>query len=118
MPFELREFYGPFTFIAILVGFQTAIYFLYLYFKTRDKKLELNKLLLGYGILFIVSLIATGLRTINSYYNTAPELYDLLIQITNIPLLFSIALYLFIISTKGFERLTNPNYARIFIVMI
>lgn len=118
MPFELREFYSPFTIIAILVGFQTAIYFLYIYYKVKDEKLELNKILLAYGVLFIISLISIGIRTVNSYYNQDPELYVILIQVSNFPLLFSLEVYLLIISTKGFEKLTKPNITRTFIILL
>jgi len=118
MPFELREFYGPFTFIAILVAFQTAIYFLYLYNKVKDEKLELNKILLAYGLLFMISLISIFIRTINSYYNPDPELFVILLQISNIPLLVSLEVYFITISSKGFEEISNRKITRLFILIV
>ena len=50
---SLREVYLPAMIFSIILDYQLAVYFLYLYGKHRKEKIGLNKFLLAFSNLFL-----------------------------------------------------------------
>ncbi|MHA1725861.1 MAG: hypothetical protein ACTSXH_13695, partial [Promethearchaeota archaeon] len=63
-----REFYLPLMFIAIVIGYQISGYFLYLHAKYKNEKIKFNNLLLGYGLIFGITLTGFTIRILNLYF--------------------------------------------------
>lgn len=68
MVVNLREFYIPALIISVIIGYQISIYFLYQYNKYKNENIDLNAILLAYGILFGLTLSGFLIRVINLYW--------------------------------------------------
>ena len=68
MAIEFRSYYLPFIFLAIIIGYQLSIYFFYQYYKFKNEKLHLNKILISYSSLFGFGITGILLRNINKFY--------------------------------------------------
>ena len=65
---NLREVYLPAMIFSIILDFQLAIYFLYLYGKYRKDKIGLNKFLLLFSNLFGIGATSYLFLVIGSFY--------------------------------------------------
>jgi hypothetical protein len=113
----LTDLHLPFLIIALILGYQISLYFFYLYFKERKNKLELNKILLAYGLLYGLSLSSVLLRTLNAYF-----IEDINIERINIlmsyGLIFGAAIsYLICISSKGFDVIIKTRITKFMIIV-
>ncbi|MFX1257248.1 MAG: hypothetical protein ACFFAN_05290 [Promethearchaeota archaeon] len=117
---ELRFFFLPFLIITVVIGYQIFVYFFYQYYKIRDEKLELNKILPAYGILFGLPLTGFLIRIINLYYvrNISSEIFNFLTKLTFLLLYSSFIIFFAILSMKSFRRIINLSLIKILSVSL
>ena len=113
IPYLFREVHIPSMIIAIVLGYQLCFYFLSQYYKERNENLELNKILLAYGLFFGILLSAFGVRILNNYYLTGELITEILNKSTVLIVVFSVLAFLIIISSPAFEELINPTIIKI-----
>ncbi|MFX1448848.1 MAG: hypothetical protein ACFFCG_12070, partial [Promethearchaeota archaeon] len=65
---NLREIYLPAMIFSIVLDFQLAIYFLYLYVNHRKDEIGLNKFLLAFSNLFGIGATSYLFLVIGSFY--------------------------------------------------
>ena len=120
MEIDLRDIYISLLFIAIVIGYQIFIYFLYQYYKVKDKKLDLNIILLAIGLIFGLSLTGFFIRVINLYYIGIYNLqiFNLLTKVTFLLLYSAIMLFFIIISSESFHEIINSKLTKIIAVSI
>ncbi|MFX0072497.1 MAG: hypothetical protein ACFFAO_15540 [Candidatus Hermodarchaeota archaeon] len=115
MAVVLREIYLPALFVTVIIGYQISIYFLYQYNKYKSQNIQLNTILLAFGILFGLTLTGFLIRTINIYwirtYNML--LFDILTRLTFIILYLALMIYLIIISRESFQEIVNIKLTKI-----
>jgi len=117
MTVELRAFYLPFIFISFIIGYQMAFYFLYYYYRHRERKIELNKILLYYGIFFGLSITGCLFDIINDFYITNIFIKDIFARMVYLLVLIASVLILYHISSKLYKEIINPTLTKILIFM-
>ncbi len=110
---NLREFYLPLKFLAIIIGYQISIYFFYQYFKYKNEKLYLNKILISYSLFFGFVLTGVLFRNINEFYIEGFLLSEVFLKITNCLFVLSITMFLYFISSKSFNDIINSKLTKI-----
>ena len=115
MAIEFREIHIPAMIIAVIIGYELTFYFLRQYYKSKDEKLELNKILLAFGLFFGFLLTGVLIRTINNYYVEDIFLTEVLEKLTVAMVLLSVIMFLFFISSKGFHEIMVPLLTKIII---
>lgn len=113
MFYNVKDFYLPFIIIELIIGYQISVYFLYQYYKVKDEKIVLNKLLLAYGLLFGLGLSGVIIRTFNSYYIEDVVLYNFFLYFTHIIIALAAISFLLIISSKSFQEIIKTSISRI-----
>jgi len=110
---NLREFYLPAKFLAIIIGYQISIYFFYQYFKYKNEKLYLNKVLISYSLFFGFGLTGLLFRNINEFYIEGFLLSEVFLKITNCLFVLSITMFLYFTSSKSFNDIINSKLTKI-----
>ena len=120
MEYNLRDFFIPPLFISLVIGYQIFIYFLYQYYKAKNKKLEFTEILLAYGLIFGLMLTGFFIRLLNLYYirEINIEIFYFLTKITFLLLYSALMLFFIIVSTKSFQRIINSNFTKILAILI
>ncbi len=113
----LLEFHLPGIIIAFVFGYQIAIYFLYSYYKVKEEKLGLNKILLAFGLLYGFGLTGVFIRVINWYYFEYLTLYDIIIKFTHIFIVIGCLSFQLFVATKPFNDIINTTVTKIMIVL-
>lgn len=113
MFYNVKDFYLPFIIIELIIGYQISVYFLYQYYKVKDEKIGLNKLLLAYGLLYGLGLSGVIIRTFNSYYIEDVVLYNFFLYFTHIIIALAAISFLLIISSKSFQEIIKTSISRI-----
>ncbi len=110
-----RDFYLPFMFIAILIGYQISVYFLYQYVKYKKEKLKLHILLLGYALIFGITLTAFAIRIINLYFlkESYPKIFENVARITYLLFYLGVIAFFLVISSKTFNKIINTRIIRV-----
>ena len=104
---NLREVYLPAMIFSIILDFQLAIYFLYLYYKHRKDKIGLNKFLLAFSNLFGIGATSYLFLVIGSFYLNEGYLTELFIRIGVALLQGGILAVLLNLLSKPFHTLIN-----------
>lgn len=117
MTVELRAFYLPFIFISFIIGYQMSFFFLYYYYRHRERKIELNKILLYYGIFFGLSITGCLFDIINDFYITNIFIKDIFARMVYALVLIASVLILYHISSKVYKEIINPTLTKILIFM-
>ncbi|MBD3228936.1 MAG: hypothetical protein GF329_12175 [Candidatus Lokiarchaeota archaeon] len=107
----------PLLHLVIIITFQMTIYLLYLYYRTHDKRLELNKFILALAFLYGFGLTGVFIRTLNSYYIRNPNNYVFYVNLTHILIVIAVIGYLSIISSKSFEKIFNLTIIRTILII-
>lgn len=94
---------------AIILGFQLTVYFFYRYYKNRDKKLPLNRIILSYGFSYLLLISAVLILTINRFLISESLLKEILYKLGYILIVFSSTAFLYFIIMKEFSRVINLN---------
>jgi len=110
---SLREVYLPAMIYSIILDYQLAIYFLYLYGKHRKDKIGLNKFLLIFSNLFGIGATSYLFLVIGSFYIHDSYLAELFIRIGVSLLQGGILVALLILLSKPFLNLINSRVVKI-----
>ncbi|MFX1571523.1 MAG: hypothetical protein ACFFB0_02160 [Promethearchaeota archaeon] len=114
----LKEFQFLFYLIPVTIGIELVIYFYYQYFKIRDVKLKLNRVLLAFGtfILFIV-IGPLWIQISRNFLIEGSLTYEVISRIGWAFAFFStIGFSLFIIK-KEFSQIININVVKFLIIL-
>jgi len=114
---SLREVYLPAMIFSIILDYQLAIYFLYLYAKHRKEKIGLNKFLLAFSNLFGIGATSYLFLVIGSFYIHDSYLAELFIRIGVSLLQGGILVVLLILLSKPFLTLINSRVVKIISVL-
>jgi len=114
---SLREVYLPAMIFSIILDYQLAIYFLYLYGKHRKDKIGLNKFMLIFSNLFGIGATSYLFLVIGSFYTHDSYLAELFIRIAVSLLQGGILVVLLILLSKPFLTLINSRLVKIFSVL-
>jgi len=114
---SLREVYLPAMIFSIILDYQLAIYFLYLYGKHRKEKIGLNKFLLAFSNLFGIGATSYLFLVIGSFYVHDSYLAELFIRIGVSLLQGGILVVLLILLSKPFLTLINSRVVKIVSVL-
>ena len=113
----LVNFHLPFLIIALVIGFQISLYFLYLYFTEKHESLELNKILLAYGLLHGFIVIAILIRTIYTYYILNLVMKDVFFEISHIIIAGGAIVFLYVIrSSDAFNKIIDKRITTLILV--
>ncbi len=110
---NLREVYLPAMIFSIILDFQLAIYFLYLYYKHRKDQIGLNKFLLAFSNLFGIGATSYLFLVIGSFYLNEGYLTELFIRIGVALLQGGILAVLLNMLSKPFHTLINLRVVKI-----
>lgn len=110
---NLREMYLPAMIFSIILDFQLAIYFLYLYNKHRKEKIGLNKFLLIFSNIFGFGATSYLFLVIGSFYIQDILIAELFIRIGVSILQLGILAVLMNLLSKPFLILINLNVVRV-----
>ena len=112
----LINYHLPFLVMALIVGYQLSLYFLYQYFGHREKSIELNRILLAYGTAFGFLNTAVLIRTFYTYYIQNPQLRNVFFELSHI-LVFSAAFFfLLIVSSDAFSEIMPPTITKMTLI--
>ncbi len=95
------------------MGLQITWYFFNLYFKGRRKNLELNRIHLAYGVIYLFLFSTIFVRTIYSYYIGNPVIKALVFRSSHIILAIGVLYFLFILSSKVFGEIIKSEITKI-----
>ncbi len=110
---NLREVYLPAMIFSIILDYQLAVYFFYLYGKHRKDKIGLNKFLLTFSNLFGIGATSYLFLVIGSFYIHDSYLAELFIRIGVSLLQGGILVVLLILLSKPFLTLINSRVVKI-----
>ena len=110
---SLREVYLPAMIFSIILDYQLAIYFFYLYRKLQKDKIGLNKFLLTFSNLFGIGATSYLFLVIGSFYINDGYVTELFIRIGVFLLQSSIVIVLLILLSKPFLTLINSRVVKI-----
>lgn len=113
---SLRYYFLPFIFVVLVIGYQICVYFFYIYFKNRDTKRSLNKILLAYGNLIGFGLTGIIFKTINTYYINNQSLSNYLIILSHIFISIGTLSFLTIVAQKQFNQILNITITRVVLI--
>jgi hypothetical protein len=92
---------------AILLGFQLALYFFYRFFKIRDERLPLNRILLSFGFFYLLIIVGLFILTINKFFVSESILKEVLYKVGYISILFSPITFIYFILLQELKRIVN-----------
>ncbi len=114
---DLINYHFPFLIIAIIIGYQISIHFLYLYYSKKKDNLRLNKLLLAYGCLYFFIITATLIRTIYTYFITDVTLGAQFVNFSLLQVALGAISFLFCLTENGFNSLINTRITKIILIV-
>ncbi len=103
----MREYYLPFLFVAVFIGYEISFYLFYQYQKVKDKNIPLNKLLIAYSLLAAFGISAVLIRTIRNYYIDDIFINYFFYKSSHIIIAFGTLSFLSVIYTKSFNEVIN-----------
>jgi len=92
---------------AILLGFQLALYFFYRFFKIRDERLPLNRILLSFGFFYLLIIVGLFILTINKFFVAESILKEILYKAGYISILFSPITFVYFILLQELKKIVN-----------
>jgi hypothetical protein len=98
--------------LELLIGYQISFYFLYQYYKIKEEKIGLNKILLAFSLLFGLGVSGIVIRNYNSYYINDVLLNNFFLYFTHVIIAVAVSSFLLIISSKSFQIIININITR------
>ena len=117
MEIPLREIQIPIIIIGVIVGYQLSFYFLTQYKRYKEERLGLNRILLAYGIFFLLGLNGILMRNIHIYFIEDPLVSVILLKITNLLMVATIFSFNLIISSKSFTPIVRSKISIIFTII-
>lgn len=115
---NLKEVYIPVMIFSIILEYQLAIYFMYLYSKYRKEKIGLNKILLIFSNICGFGATSYLFLVIGSFYLEDVVLAEIFIYIGVVIMLGGILDVLLILLSKPFHTLINLRLVKILSTLI
>lgn len=115
---KLNELQLIFILIGVITGYQISFYFINQFRKIKSEHLGLNKLLLAYGVFFILGLTGIFIRNINHYYIGDSYQTEIFFKITNLIFISSIMGFLGLISSQNFSLIVKPRITKAFCLLL
>ncbi|MGV9171325.1 MAG: hypothetical protein ACOC44_14675 [Promethearchaeia archaeon] len=112
----LINYHLPFLVMALIVGYQISVYFLYEYFSKKEEKLELNKILLAYGTAFGFLITAVLIRTFYTYYIQDVRLNVLFFELSHVFVAIAAVSFLITIYSGSFSKIINQRITNITLI--
>ena len=114
---EIREIQFLLCLTNIILGIQLAFFFFYRYRKIKAERLQLNKILLSYGSIGLLSIISVFILIINRFFISSPYLKEILVKLGYILIFFSIITFLYFITSEAFSKIIKLNIVKILIIL-
>jgi hypothetical protein len=114
---EIREIQFLLCLTNIILGSQLVIFFFYRYRKINAERLQLNKILLSYGSICLLSIISAFILIINRFFISSPYLKEILTKLGYILIFFSIITFLYFISSEEFSKIIKLNIIKVLIIL-
>lgn len=115
---EIREIQFLLCLINIILGTQLGIFFFYRYRKINAVRLQLNKILLSYGSICLLSIISAFILIINRFFISSPYLKEILDKLGYILLFFSIIIFLYFMTSEEFSKIIKLNIVKVLIILV
>ena len=115
---EIREIQFLLCLTNIILGTQLAIFFFYRYRKINTERLQLNKILLSYGSICLLSIISAFISIINRFFISSPYLKEILDKLGYILLFFSIIIFLYFMTLEEFSKIIKLNIVKVLIILV
>ena len=114
---EIREIQFLLCLTSIILGTQLVIFFFYRYHKINAERLQLNKILLSYGSICLLSIISAFISIINRFFISSPYLKEILDKLSYILIFFSIITFLYFITSEEFSKIIKLNIVKVLIIL-
>ncbi len=114
---EIREIQFLLCLINIILGTQLVIFFFYRYHKINAERLQLNKILLSYGSICLLSIISAFILIINRFFISSPYLKEILTKLGYILIFFSFITFLYFITSEEFSKIIKLNVVKVLIIL-
>ncbi|MFX1258365.1 MAG: hypothetical protein ACFFAN_10930 [Promethearchaeota archaeon] len=114
---SFQEFQFLLYLTVIILGIQLAVYFFYRYYKIRDERLPLNKILLSFGMFFLLLISGAFILAINKFFITDPIIKEIYNKFGYIPIFFAAIAFLYFISVEEFSKIINLKIAKYLMIV-
>ena len=115
---EIREIQFLLCLTNIILGTQLAIFIFYRYRKINAERLQLNKILLSYGSICLLSIISAFILIINRFFISSPYFKEILDKLGYILLFFSIIIFLYFITSEEFSKIIKLIIVKVLIILV
>jgi len=115
---EIREIQFLLCLINIILGIHLVIFFFYRYRKINAERLQLNKILLSYGSICLLSIISALILIINRFFISSLYLKEILAKLGYILIFFSFITFLYFITSEEFSKIIKLNVVKVLIILI
>jgi len=113
----IREIQFLLCLTNIILGIQLVIFFFYRYRKINAEKLQLNKILLSYGSIGLLSIFSAFTLIINRFFISSPYIKEILNKLGYILIFFSIIAFLYFITSEEFSKIIKLNIVKVLIIL-
>ncbi|TXT62319.1 MAG: membrane protein of unknown function [Promethearchaeota archaeon] len=113
----MNEYYFPFLFVVLFIGYQITAYLIYQYYKLKDKSIGYNKIILAYALLVFFGLTGVFLRMIRGYILEIETMAKILWEISHILIVLAALSFLIIVSLKIFDIIIDVRIPRILVII-
>jgi hypothetical protein len=117
MAFDFRELHIPLLLIAVIIGYQIAIYCFQQYRKSKHEQFHLNRIFLAFGLFFSCLLAGFVLRVIYDYYTSDPLLVDTLSMLAIVVIMVSTLSFMSAVCDPAFAAIVKPRVTKVMIVL-
>ncbi len=117
MAFIYREVHIPLMLIAVIIGYQIAIYFFQQYRKSKHEQLHLNKILLAFSLFFGCLMAGFVLRVLYNYYVSDPVIIDMLSKAAILVIMISTVGFMSAVCDPAFTAIVKPRFTMVLIVV-
>ncbi len=101
---------------ATILGVELAFYFFYRYYTIKDDRLPLNKILLSFGMFYLLLISGTFILTVKRLFISDPNLQEIFYKIGSLSILFSPISFAFFIKIKEFSEIINLKIAQYILI--
>ena len=101
---NIQEIELLFVLVVLILYIELVIYFFYRYYKIKDERLPLNKILLSFGTFYSFLILGISILAFNRFFITALNLKEIFYKIGYLSILFSPVLFLYFIKIKEFSK--------------
>ncbi len=114
---EIREIQFLLCLTNIILGIQLVIFFFYRYHKIKAERLQLNKILLSYGSICLLSIIGAFILILNRFFISSPYLKEIIVKLGYILIFFSLMTFLYFITSEEFSKIIKLNIVKVLIIL-